>query len=346
MVDNNALNDIWKLLVSLYHPTNQSFPIGIVLGGQPGAGKSTLTKVIRSQKPDFIVINADEFRPWHPLYDKIQAQYEKESAKQTSVFAGEIAEKILEKAIEHSYNLIIEGTFRTVQTPLKTLKRLKDAGYHTEVHIKTAPAAISWERCLSRYEIGKLVGEGKERFTTKEHHDLVVSVLPANADTVLQSGLADRMIVMDDAGEIIFDSVIQSLNPSYFIETELRRGMCFQNKVGTMIYDRERLTQAYVEKVTQANMECWAETDDPDDVQAWDGAWGLYVETPQGILLRGPFSSENEALENLQLEFPDVKWPEEAFEIGENGVNLKAGAQALFECSQIQESGSSKVRVR
>lgn len=56
--------------------------------------------------------------------------------------------------------------------------------------------------------------------------------------------------------------------------------------------------------------------------------------------------SEDEALENLQLEFPDVKWPEEVFEIGENGVNLKAGAQALFECSQNQESGSSKVRVR
>lgn len=37
---------------------------------------------------------------------------------------------------------------------------------------------------------------------------------------------------------------------------------------------------------------------------------------------------------------------EEAFEIGENGVNLKAGVQALFECSQNQESGSSKVRVR
>ena len=122
--------------------------------------------------------------------------------------------------------------------------------------------------------------------------------------------------------------------------------MCFKNKGETMIYDRERLTQAYVEKVTQANIECWAETDDPDDVQAWEGAWGLYVETPQGILLRGPFSSENEALENLQLEFPDVKWPEEAFEIGENGVNLKGGSQALFECSQIQESGSSKVRVR
>lgn len=50
--------------------------------------------------------------------------------------------------------------------------------------------------------------------------DLVVSVLPANADTVLQSGLADRMVVMNNANEIIFDSVIQSLNPSYFIEAE------------------------------------------------------------------------------------------------------------------------------
>ena len=330
---------IWNRLERMFSPTRQKEPIGFVLGGQPGAGKSTLIQSIVTQVSG-ICINADEFRPWHPLYEKIQTQYEKDSAKQTGVFAGEVAEGILEKAIEHRYNLIIEGTFRTVQTPLKTLKRLKDAGYQTEVHIKTAPAAISLGRCLSRYEIGKLAGEGKERFTAKEHHDLVVSVLPSNADAVLHSGLADRMIVRDDAGEIIFDSAIEVLNPSYFIEAELRRGMCFQNKGKTMIYDRERLTQAYVEKVTQVNMECWAETDDPDDVQAWDGAWGLYVETPHGILLRGPFSSEDEALENLQLEFPEVRWPEDAFEIGENGVCLKTSAEPLFECCQNRENGS------
>lgn len=113
-----------------------------------------------------------------------------------------------------------------------------------------------------------------------------------------------------------------------------------------MIYDCERLTQAYVEKVTQANMECWAETDDPDDVQAWDGAWGLYVETPQGILLRGPFLSEDEALENLQLEFPDVKWPEEAFEIGENGVSLKATARSIFSSLLDQEKYQTKAKIR
>lgn len=113
-----------------------------------------------------------------------------------------------------------------------------------------------------------------------------------------------------------------------------------------IIYDRERLTQAYVEKVTQSNMECWAETDDPEDVQAWDGSWGLFVETPQGILLRGPFLSEEEALENLQLEFPEVRWSENAFEITENGVTLKPDAQPLFISSQNCDNKALKVRIR
>lgn len=72
------------------------------------------------------------------------------------------------------YNIIIEGTFRTANTPLKTLNDLKEHNYKTFVYIKTCPDEVSWSRCLSRYEIGLNEKEGKERFTDRSHHDLVV----------------------------------------------------------------------------------------------------------------------------------------------------------------------------
>lgn len=218
---SDVLDALWLFLSSNTEPVAK--PTGIVLGGQPGAGKSVLTQFVLQSDSNFIVINADEFRSWHHSYESIQDCYQKDSAKQTGRFAGHLAEKILLRAIKGRYNLIIEGTFRTYEIPNKTMNKLKEAGYRTEVYLKTCPKAVSWERCLARYKIAQDAGEGQERFTSKEHHDLVVAVLPTNADVVMNSGLSDRMIVVDDNGQIIFDSDEDSIKPSTSIYSVLER---------------------------------------------------------------------------------------------------------------------------
>ena len=103
------------------------------------------------------------------------------------------------------------------------LKELKDNGYKTFACIKTCPAEISWSRCLARYEIGLKDKTGKERFTDRSHHDLVVKNLAKNADIVFKSGLADKFGVVGDAGTLLFDSSKNNFNklPSSAINKEL-----------------------------------------------------------------------------------------------------------------------------
>ena len=169
--------------------------IGIVLGGQPGSGKSVLTDNIKNQTPNVVCINGDEYRSWHPKFSQIQEKYGKDSSKITAKFAGKVTEYLINRAIKEKYNVVIEGTFRTAETPLKTLKELKDNGYKTFACIKTCPAEISWSRCLARYEIGLKDKTGKERFTDRSHHDLVVKNLAKNADIVFKSGIP---VIMSD----------------------------------------------------------------------------------------------------------------------------------------------------
>lgn len=204
-------------------PCNSSSPEGFVLGGQPGARKAYLTEYIKRDLPNSISINGDEFRSWHPYFDKIQLKYGKDSSKITGSFAGKVTEAVLNKALQEKYNIIIEGTFRTAKTPLKTLQDLKDHHYKTNVYIKTCPSELSWSRCLSRYTIGLNENDGKERFTAKDHHDLVVNSLPDNADTVFKSGIVDRFAVFGVTGEMIFDSLDNAQNqlPSAAITKEL-----------------------------------------------------------------------------------------------------------------------------
>ncbi|WP_296662978.1 zeta toxin family protein [Treponema sp. UBA753] len=55
-------------------------PEGFVLGGQPGAGKTTLTNMLSARlNKNIISISGDDFRPYHPHFEEIQNLYKEES---------------------------------------------------------------------------------------------------------------------------------------------------------------------------------------------------------------------------------------------------------------------------
>lgn len=193
------------------------------MGGQPGAGKSNLVGIIRQElNRNVLVINGDEFRRYHPNFDGIQEQYGIDSPKHTAAFSGHMTERVIEKALREGYNISVEGTFRTTETPMRTLEKLREHGYETAVYIQTAPLEVSWQSTLERYHAMELLGE-TPRATPKEHHDLVVKLLPQNADAVFLSGKADVFKVYSREG-LIFDSRVQFQEmPSVAIDHELHR---------------------------------------------------------------------------------------------------------------------------
>ena len=105
-------------------------PQAILLGGQSGAGKTTLHNVFRNaMNGNVIVVNGDEYRSFHPRYKQICAQYGIDSPAHTAAWAGRMVEAIIDALSIMGYNLIIEGTLRTSEVPLKTARLLRDRGY-------------------------------------------------------------------------------------------------------------------------------------------------------------------------------------------------------------------------
>ena len=181
-------------------------PKAFVLGGQPGAGKGFLITDIRQElEYNTIVINGDDYRKLHPKYKDFQKEHGKDAPQYTAKFAGMMTEAVLNKAIKEHYNIIIEGTFWTAETPIKTLNLLKENGYETSVGIKVCDEVESWKGCINRYN--KMLAEDplEARYTDKSHHDLVVKNLPENVEKVFKSGLVDRMKVFDRE-KLLFDS--------------------------------------------------------------------------------------------------------------------------------------------
>ena len=82
---------VWNDTLEKYkiNPTSQNFPCGYVLGGQPGAGKNYLTELANEKcHKNIVIINADDFRKYHPNYNEFQRLYGKDSPKYTAEYSG------------------------------------------------------------------------------------------------------------------------------------------------------------------------------------------------------------------------------------------------------------------
>lgn len=132
-----ATNIIWEDIQREYKSLSSvSKPEGIITGGTPGAGKSVFVKLAKNRLNDnLLVIDGDQYRKFHPNFAKLQKLVGSDIAFVTGPFYGKMVRNILTKAMEHKYNVIIESTFKSVDSPLDYLKTLKANGYTTTVNI-------------------------------------------------------------------------------------------------------------------------------------------------------------------------------------------------------------------
>lgn len=273
-----AFEKIWDDLLDEHQIRPEAFPKGFVLGGQPGAGKSNLIKKINEEMcGNVLIVNGDEFRRYHPEFDGIQAQYGKDSAKHTAEFSGKMTGWVIEKALKEGYNLVVEGTFRTPDTPIKTLDDMRQKGYQTAAYIQTAPSEVSWQGTLERYQDMTAAGE-VPRATPKEHHDLVVDKLPGNADKVLMSGKADYFAVYSREG-LIFDSRIhQGQMPSMAINRELHRNTHRLEMLESRIQQVSYLMSDFQKQVLHGAEQLIAGLRPADQVQAKINLYGSQLQ--------------------------------------------------------------------
>ncbi|WP_334327334.1 zeta toxin family protein [Gilliamella apicola] len=215
------VDELWYE-ISSQNLTSQQSPKAYILGGQPGAGKSTSTDKLEEQYNDNIVtVDLDEYRDQHPNYEALYEKYGKELSSYTHEFAGEIKEEIQKRAIDAKYNIIIDGTLGNVERAEQLIEGLKKEGYQVEVLIHTCPKEVSWQSVNERYENVLNAGE-IPRFVPKIVHDKIIEVLPTNADKLSQSKQIESLTV-HNRQEKIYDSKIDKGLPSVSIQNEINK---------------------------------------------------------------------------------------------------------------------------
>ncbi len=186
--------------------TPETKPKAFILGGQPGAGKTGLQKIMSKLcNNNLIVINGDEFRELHPDFQKLQEKYGKDSVDYTGKFSGQMTESLIERLKKEKYNVLVEGTLRTAQVPLKTCNEFKRSGYNVTLALMAVKPQISYLSTIMRYE--DMIAEGKTpRATSKEAHDLIVKSIPGNLRQLQESNMFDKIVMYNREGCCLYDS--------------------------------------------------------------------------------------------------------------------------------------------
>ena len=215
-----AFQQILKFYKSRY--SSQENPKAFLLGGQPGAGKSALENMINIENK-YVSISGDDYRKFHPLYDKLNKIYGKDASKYTQKWSGEMVEYLLKEARKEKWNVILEGTLRKAELPIREAKDFKENGYSVELWVVAVKPEKSYLATLQRYE-EMIVRCRIPRMTPKEHHDLVVNNIGDNLEIIYNSKAFDNIKLFDRENNLLYNYRENlDISPKNILEKEFYR---------------------------------------------------------------------------------------------------------------------------
>jgi predicted ABC-type ATPase len=171
---DEIFSDILFDYVEIRKHSASTNPKGIILGGQPGSGKSFLKdEVVLEFTESFIFISTDDLRLYHPAYLELQQNPEtvQNAANLVNPYASAWTEKLIKHCIENKYNLIIDSTLGgNIQAVYDTIDMFRNNDYQVHLRVMAVPAIISKLSIFLRYET-QLAEKGFARWTRMEDHD-------------------------------------------------------------------------------------------------------------------------------------------------------------------------------
>lgn len=180
----------------------------ILLGGQPGAGKTAALIASHAEldrSGPTIRIVGDDLRSYHPNFLAFQ-KHDPETASQfTQVDAGRWTEKLLAAATERNVNIVFETTMRTPENVARVIGIARATGYAVEGRAVAVNPRLSWQGNHYRFEEMLHAGDAA-RIPPQHVHGAAVSGLRISLEKLETENIADRVQLRTRGGTILYDN--------------------------------------------------------------------------------------------------------------------------------------------
>ncbi|PWN59959.1 zeta toxin family protein [Chryseobacterium oncorhynchi] len=205
-------------------------PKAIILGAQPGAGKTELEKIAFSNlKRNAVICNVDNLKNYHPFSVEIKKKYPEYFSELTSTTAHDWNLSLRRHCLEKNYNFILETTFNDGININTIIENLKKNNFSVEIYLLSVPQLLSKLGIVQRYEemLNLNISGRKVSF---ESHDDRYDAIPKAIQIVEEKQLYDyinlfgRSILnhnkIDDKGIYLIAKTKKSIYDDFIIERE------------------------------------------------------------------------------------------------------------------------------
>ena len=186
----------------------QEHPRAILLGGQPGSGKSSLLTAIGkglADKGGAVVIDPDILREDDPLFIEQSQTDPIHAGDRSHEQASTLAKRLTAAMVSERRNLIIDGTMGNPESIRKKIHLLRQHGYAIDVHVMAVNPELSKVQSNLRFE-RQVAGSGRGRFVPKTVHDAAYEGLSRSVDMMEQECLVDSMHIHDSDRQRIYEN--------------------------------------------------------------------------------------------------------------------------------------------
>jgi UDP-N-acetylglucosamine kinase len=175
-------------------------PLVVLLGGQPGIGKSSSkSRLIRRMDASGGVLDfsADMFRPYHPGFPRLQAGDERALAALDADIDQDArgwVDLAVDYAIAHRVHAVVDSNLANPHRAAGFIERFAAAGYRVEVLFVAGPAALSRLGVLQRYQ-EQIDDSGRGAYCPVPIQERNYAGVLDTADLLDHAVLADRVTV-------------------------------------------------------------------------------------------------------------------------------------------------------
>ena len=196
----------------------------VIVGGQPGAGKTAATlqavRELRRLGDAVAYINGDELRPLHPRYAALVAADKITAADKTGTDVGLWVERGIREAAAGRFSSVIETTMRQPDVVRRTAEQFTRAGFEFEMRVVVVDPELSRLGIYERFAHALTAPGALPRFTLPGYHTDALAQMPVTLEAVAK--LASVVRFVNRKGEELYSSRSSAVASGLALE-DLRR---------------------------------------------------------------------------------------------------------------------------
>ncbi len=202
------IDDIYRTLIrpTLFEATagGEPSPTLVLLGGQPGSGKSRASARLLAEHEGMVALSGDDLRIFHPRYRDLVTKLPEQAPAMLAEATRDWVRAAIQSSLEERHSLLLEGTFGDPELTLATADRFRKAGFRVRVVAVAAPRVLSIVTAASRYLRDRKLGN-PARFTRLAAHDRGYDGTSRLIGSLETQPAVDRVTILSRGGTILFD---------------------------------------------------------------------------------------------------------------------------------------------